>query len=120
MTRCLTILICCTTISFLFAADEPRRMTFDRVGDMRPQFASEIKNDLLTNEQQLVLGLVVLNRRQSVFRNGEYSYYLRELLKVTGFDAGGAVEILAKYKDNPEKYLAFLEEIKLSLVKKNE
>ena len=119
MTRCIIILICCTAISFLFAAD-PRRTMFDRVGDSRPLFASEIENDLLTNEQQLIFGLAVLNRRQSVFRNGEYSYYLRELLKVTGFDADGAVEILAKYKNNPEKYLAFLEEIKLSLVKKNE
>jgi len=95
-------------------------MMLNRIEETRPQFASEIKNDVLTNEQQLVLGLAILNRRQSVFRNGEYSYYLRELLKVTGFDADGAAEILKKYKNNPEKYLAFWEEIKLNLVKKDE
>jgi hypothetical protein len=92
----------------------------DRLSDARPQFAAEIKNDLLTNEQQLIFGLAVLNRRQLILRNDEYSYYLRELLKVTGFDAAGAVGILAKYKNNPEKYLAFLEEIKRNLVKTDE
>jgi len=95
-------------------------MTFDRVDDMRPQFASEIENDLLTNEQQLIFGLAVLNRKQSVFNDGEYSYYLRELLKVTGFGVDEASGILVKYKNSPEKYLAVLEEIKQNLVKKNE
>jgi len=95
-------------------------MAFDRAGDTKPHFASEIENDLLTNEQQLIFGLAVLNRKQSAFNDGEYSYYLRELLKVTGFEIDDATKILAKYKNNPEKYLAVLEEIKQNLVKKNE
>jgi hypothetical protein len=95
-------------------------MITDRINDTHRRFAVEVENDLLTKEQQLIFGLAVLNRRQSIFPGGEYSRYLRELLKVTGFSAADAENILMKYKDNPEKYLAVLEEIKQNLVKNNE
>ncbi|MDR0303433.1 MAG: hypothetical protein LBH98_01500 [Chitinispirillales bacterium] len=84
------------------------------------QFIAEIENDWLTKEQQLIFGLAVLNRRYQSLRGEGYSFYLRELLKVTGFNAAEAQEILVKYKDNPEKYITVLEEIKQNLVKNNE
>jgi hypothetical protein len=102
-------------ISFLSAQD---KKPFN--ANARIQFPPEIGNDLLSDEQQLILGLAFLNRRHPMLRDDGYSYYLRELLKVTGFSADEAKKIIEKYKNNPEKYLVILQKTKLSLVGSNE
>ena len=104
--NCIILIIC--TISFLSAQQE---RSFPR----RTQPPSEIAGDLLTKEQQLVYGLTLLNRRQMLQDDG-YSYYLRELLNITGFSALEAKEIMAKYRNDPQKYLLFLEKIRQYLV----
>jgi hypothetical protein len=71
----------------------------------------QIANDLLSREQQLVFGLITLNRRQNIFGDDGRAYYLRELLKITGFSPEEAKQIINKYKENPKKWLATLQEI---------
>ena len=83
-------------------------------------FPNEIENDVLSREQQLIFGLVVLNRRYHAFRNDGYAYYLRELLSVTGYSADEAKAIVERYNNNPEKYLSVLEKTKQNLAKKHE
>lgn len=79
-----------------------------------------IGNDVLSREQQLIFGLTVLNRRQNLFRNDGYTYYLRELLSVTGYSSEEAKAVFDNYKNNPQKYSSVLEEIKQKLAINNE
>ena len=118
------IILLLFTISFAsFAEIDDKILRIPRAlsarSNTQPQaqapFPSEIGNDLLTREQQLIFGLVVLNRRHSVFRGDGYAYYLRELLNVTGYSAEEAKAIIENYKNNPEKYLSVLEKIKENL-----
>lgn len=79
--------------------------------------STEIGENVLSREQQLILGLVVINGRQNAFRNNDgFAYYLRELLNVTGYSADEAKVIIETFKNNPEKYLSVLEKIKQNLV----
>jgi hypothetical protein len=82
---------------------------------MRPPFHAQIENDLLSREQQLIFGLIMLNRRYHMLREEGYAYYLRELLKVTEFSADEAKETVNKYKNNPEKWTAVLQDIRSML-----
>ena len=128
MTRKYIILLL-FTISFAIFAETGgeqimSRTTRNLTAKNNPQgqvlFPSEITNSALSREQQLIFGLVVLNRRHPMFRDDGYAYYLRELLNVTGYSAEEAKIIIGKYKNNPEKYLSVLEKIKQNLASNNE
>jgi hypothetical protein len=113
--RCCTISVFCIAISLAFFAfaQEPRSI---RNFGQRAPLPAEIEEDLLSREEQVIFGLIVLNRRHSTLRDDGYAYYLRELLKSTDYSATEAVEIVNKYKNNPEKWLAVLERLRSSLI----
>jgi hypothetical protein len=110
-------LFICTTISFTASIFADKPYSFKNIANKSAfQFPEEIGKDLLNREQQLIFGLVVLNRRYPTLRNDGYSYYLRELLKTTGYSADEAKKIIADYNDNPKKWLVALENIRNTLI----
>jgi len=130
LTRFCIILIFYITINgAVFAANEgltenqyPDAVKFESARSRRgpPNAASyvpfEIDGGLLSREQQLIFGLVTLNRRQYILGDDGYTYYLRELLKITGFTADEAKLIISQYEGNPQKWLAVLQSISNALI----
>jgi len=117
--RLCIILLCFTAIntaSLAFVENEGRREAPNHIrrerGVARSPVAAEIDNNLLTKKQQLIFGTVVLNHRFNMLREEGYTHFLRELLRVTEFSANEAVQIISQYRNNPQRWLAYLQEIR--------
>ena len=125
MIRCFIILLCCMAINsavFAFVEEEnaaPRTHLSRRAKEratLNSPYALDISNDLLTKRQQLILGIVVLNQRFHTFREEGYAHFLRELLRITEFSDEEAVKIINQYAGRPERWQAFLQEIRETLL----
>ena len=126
MIRCFIILLCCITINstvFAFVENEkenaPRPSHFRRDREraaVGSPHSFNIQSDLLTKRQQLILGIVILNQRFHTFREEGYAHFLRELLRITEFTNEEAVKIINQYAGRPDKWQAFLQEIRETLL----
>jgi len=133
LTRKFTILLLFTISFFVFADTEDTNSNNEQITPRRSRgtarnitppnrfgMPTQIGEDVLSKEQQLIFGLVVINGRHNALGEAGFAHYLRELLSVTGYSAEEAKAIMEEFKNTPQKYLSVLEKIKQNLVAKHE